>query len=227
MAALLESGRESKGAENQRACWGQLSEALADLQKAVELGFNPDFAVFDFGTLVITGENDDEFQGYTESNYEFPGHRIVSAGGGVACTGTPVQAAEIARETGANAAVWDEQKKREGATGRVARQAYAKLIKSGYPYPGGGGSDRRTAGVLHGKLCAVHWALDRDNDGVFSTAFHSPGAGAAGDPSIIAGDLRRLDFMFPRVAAVHTAKDGWIALNDAPGGAMGLLKEAP
>jgi hypothetical protein len=102
--------------------------------------------------------------------------------------------------------VWEAQRAIPGAAGRAIRQAYAKLIAEGYPFPGATAERHGTPVGIRDEatgrgLWVVKWPRFSRRHHVTNLLFtsHSLGADAA-------GDLRRNDFLFPEVAAVITGE---------------------
>lgn len=158
--------------------------------------------VFSGGTIVrICSSNmyGKEFQGYelcSEGSYQdkYPTHRLKSK-------------ADLKNILTDNIKVWNSQKDAlPDMHGKVLRIAYDILIEDGYPYPGGEGSDRTAIPITDPSLSndsSAKWLILWPNrnmyilnitDGTFNTAL------------MLGGELRRLDFMFPKVYAVIDPK---------------------
>lgn len=181
------------------ADWGQLSQGImcltvflcGTLETTNSAAFEEWHVVFRCGTVVRVADNDPEFPGYTPKSYRFPENTLEDASA----------TEEVMAD---NKRVWEAQRSLPEPAGKPVRQAYAKMLSQGYPYPGGPTSDRSTrpTGVqteADGLLWTVFWpGLDRTGK-VYNLAFSQQGPGTA---VVAGGDLRRYDYMFPEVAAV-------------------------
>jgi len=202
------------------ADWGDLGlgvEAFALFVRsgALDVEENKDWhVIFRCGTVVRVVSGEPEWGGYSSAapRYEFPEHRVDEKDTVV----------DIMAD---NELVWNAQcSLAPPPVGRAVRQAFAKLVGQGYPYPGGPPSDRSPipSGVVDetvGMLWHVYWPnLDRAGR-VFNLAFSKKGAAVA---AMLGGELRRYDYMFPEVAAVLTPALALWKYN-----AEGVFAEAP
>lgn len=202
------------------ADWGDLGlgvEAFALFVRsgALDVEENKDWhVIFRCGTVVRVVSGEPEWGGYSSAapRYEFPEHRVDEKDTVV----------DIMAD---NELVWNAQcSLAPPPVGRAVRQAFAKLVGQGYPYPGGPPSDRSPipSGVVDetvGMLWHVYWPnLDRAGR-VFNLAFSMKGAAVA---AMLGGELRRYDYMFPEVAAVLTPALALWKYN-----AEGVFAEAP
>jgi hypothetical protein len=180
--------------------WGESTDAIrclaTFLSNAVDVDVNDEWhVVFRCGTVVRVSPTDKEFGGFDDGEYEWPEHRSEH-------TDT------VSDVMDDNKLVWSNQRKIPGPAGKAIRQGFAKMIKLGYPYPGGDISDRygiptgveiKPCGMLH----IMFWPnLDKTNR-VYNVAFSTKGLHVAVD---IGGELRRYDYMFPEVAAVFSPR---------------------
>lgn len=180
--------------------WPQLADAIDALAVVVHgmpttgICANKEWhIVFRCGTVVRVTDADPEFAGYAGTGYKFP-----DRGGddGLAST--------VANVMADNTLVWDKQKAFPEPAGGAVRRAYAKLVRQGYPYPGGPESDRTpvSTGVSlsgTGTLYMVFWPNLDPIGRVYNLSFSADGLERA---AIQGGTLRRYDYMFPEVAAV-------------------------
>jgi hypothetical protein len=155
--------------------------------------------IFWCGTVVRVALDDAEFEGYTAENYELPKHRIAKASRGKILENNKI--------------AWESQKVIPGEPGKAIRQAYAKMLREGYIYPGGQPADRmafpceKTTEGDDKVLWQVYWTFFGDR--VFNLALvdmpNQDGANtqsAMGSAATQGGGLRRYDYIAPEVAAV-------------------------
>jgi hypothetical protein len=167
--------------------------------------------IFRYGTIARVVDADPEWAGYGSAGslgYKFPTHtplaRASALEGPLAQVEDQSTVADIMAD---NELVWGTQSRAQpSAVGAAVRRAYAKLIGQGYPYPGDRLSDREPvpSGLVDETLGAhwhVYWPNLDETGQVFNMVFSKTGEGAA---SVLSGDLRRYDYMFPEVTAVLT-----------------------
>lgn len=163
------------------------------LKKAVVAGgaLKDWHVVFALGTVArfdLAAET--EFTGYDgEYSEGFPEHRV----------GNPDTIQEIIQHNIQN---WERQKTTGGDVGKALRVGYRIMLKDGYPYPGGEGSDRLPIPMGDPRedhddfLWTILWSARNHQVTSLALARDMMTAIANG------GEQRRLDFMFPLVKAV-------------------------
>ena len=171
--------------------------------------------IFRYGTIARVVDADPEWSGYGSEGplgYKFPTHKPLALGWAQSLARASAIAQVEDQSTVAdimadNELVWGAQSRAQpSAVGAAVRRAYAKLIGQGYPYPGDRLSDREPvpSGIVDETLGAhwhVYWPNLDETGRVFNMVFSKTGEGAA---SVLSGDLRRYDYMFPEVTAVLT-----------------------
>ena len=175
--------------------------------------------IFRYGTIARVVDADPEWSGYGSVGplgYKFPTHTPLALGWAQslarasALSGSLAQVEDqstVANIMADNELVWAAQSRAlPPAVGAAVRRAYAKLIGHGYPYPGDSLSDRDPvpSGIVDETLGAhwhVYWPNLDETGRVFNMVFSKTGGGTA---SVLSGDLRRYDYMFPEVTAVLT-----------------------
>jgi hypothetical protein len=164
--------------------WGHFDQVLQRWLDHLAIGPNTQWhVIFSMGTVCgLRLEGSSPFTGYTEGYWEdWPMHRVQGRFDDIR--------ADITH-------TWELQRDQlPGNPGVALRAAYGVLVGDGYPYPGGGGSDRQSV-QLPGGLWAVQWPAR--NPALFNIAL----ADSANEAITLSGDLRRYDAMFPRVLAV-------------------------
>lgn len=213
-AARLPGGATLAGSQI-NADWPELPLAIIALEAwlaSARSTLPPDrrrasHVVFRCGTVAQVAPGDPEFSGYLDSAYAFPGEH-------------PQHASAALDVMDDNARVWEAQRSLPEPAGKAARQAFALLVAQGYPYPGNASSVRggKRSGCKFedaGELLFVFWPALDPRMRVWNLVFGKTDPRGAVDA---AGDLRRLDYMFPEVAAVFTADGALWGYREAGGG---------
>jgi hypothetical protein len=193
--------------------WADLCDALVgltlfldDVAAAAEtsgLKMTDWHVVFRCGTMVRIFATDPEFPGYDASNYRFPGSECDAD-----------QKETVKAIMADNVKVWENQKVIPGVgIGKAVRQAYAKMLGQGYPYPGGPAADRSAvptgieiinADTSNKKDTDPLWFVLWPNLDALGHVYNLAFAPVAMTACALGGTLRRYDYMFPEVAAVFT-----------------------
>ena len=102
-----------------------------------------------------------------------------------------------------NIKVWESQKNLyDGDKGRVLCTAYKILINDGYPYPGGEGSDRVPLPITDPSLYEKGEAMFLIFWPYRDIYLFNVVNGTANIATALGGELRRLDYMMPKVYAI-------------------------
>ena len=154
-------------------------------------------AIFSFGTVVSFLADKAPIRADWSFNpkADYPTHRVP-------------EKKELKRIYAQNAKIYKDTLTKHATHNDVIQQAYKMLIGCGYPLPGGEGADTDTA-----PLCVrgdkVLWAVGfpyLDNEGdfpIYSLAI-TDGVTPLGEIDAFGREMRRWDFMFPRIHALIT-----------------------
>lgn len=137
--------------------------------------------IFTMGTMVRLRTGDPEFTGYTGQYLE----------------NLPVDVAAVLDE---NIAIWDVQKTIPGEHGRAVRIAYKRIIDDAYSPPGDRKSERFPIPCQDPSTDEILWNVvwvNRDPAITNLCIAESPEVAAG-----IVGELRKLDFVYPRAVAI-------------------------
>jgi hypothetical protein len=225
------SPRKTPAGCNENVNWASFRDAVAGLfvfLNGIPTEHIPWHVVFRCGTVVAFNSlAEAEFAGYDAGDsaqtpaYVFPEHRVADA-------------RVVSRIMDDNRRAWEAQRELPGDVGHAIRIGYAKLVKQGYPYPGGPRADRtpidsgvaleaKQPGDSMRRLWFITWPNLSDGAGwdslkIFNLALSEHGAEVA---VVEGGDLRRYDYMFPEVGAVITPENAlWTY---SPSGAFELV----
>ncbi len=141
--------------------------------------------VFSCGSVVRLNLSDEPFEGYADSSYNFPSHRLI----------------EDAKEEdfiAENERIWNTQKREVGLPGKALRIAFKQFIDDGYPYPGGQPADRIAFPMSEGevKLWMITWY--NRNTLIYNLILETDMIKAC----YLGGDLRKHDYIQPKVYAI-------------------------
>lgn len=182
----------------ERPHWGLFEKALEKfmifLEKAAEFGELSDWhIIFSMGTVIRLNPNlQTQFGGFDSEYIEnFPVHRLADKN----------DLSDIIRQ---NKETFEQNMKffTDNTTQNIISSAYHSLLAAGYPYPGTEMSDRvpvlleNVQNVQNDLLWSVLWP--HNNEQITNLAVGD----CAQNMIVTSGECRRLDFMFPKIAAI-------------------------